>query len=120
VPHRTPSGKPSTPGPPSDSGRAIPAWAKVLRQPVDGLHLVTGNASTSSPAAATKPARQRSQTGTARRSWSGTTPPAGFVAQSAVVIDDRWALIEDIRSDGPDAADQALPLRPLPPAARPP
>jgi hypothetical protein len=28
-------------------------------------------------------------------------PPAGFVAQSPVVIDDRWALIEEIRSDGP-------------------
>lgn len=30
------------------------------------------------------------------------TPAAGFVAQSPVVIDDHWALIEDIRSDGPD------------------
>lgn len=29
------------------------------------------------------------------------TPPAGFVAQSPVVIDDRWALVEEIRSDGP-------------------
>jgi hypothetical protein len=29
-------------------------------------------------------------------------PAAGFVAQSPVVIDDNWALIEDIRSDGPD------------------
>ncbi|TWD84805.1 hypothetical protein FB561_6001 [Kribbella amoyensis] len=29
-------------------------------------------------------------------------PPAGFVAQSPVVIDDRWALVEDIRSDGPN------------------
>ncbi|TDU83516.1 hypothetical protein EV138_5980 [Kribbella voronezhensis] len=28
-------------------------------------------------------------------------PPAGFVAQSPVVIDDRWALVEEIRSDGP-------------------
>lgn len=27
-------------------------------------------------------------------------PAAGFVAQSPVVIDDRWALIEEIRSDG--------------------
>jgi hypothetical protein len=35
-------------------------------------------------------------------------PAAGFVAQSPVVIDDRWALIEDIRSDGPDPQIKVL------------
>jgi hypothetical protein len=36
-----------------------------------------------------------------RRTVVRHAPPAGFVAQSPVVIDDRWALIEEIRSDGP-------------------
>ncbi|GAA1593616.1 hypothetical protein GCM10009804_57680 [Kribbella hippodromi] len=74
----------------------------MLRQPVDGQHLVT---------------RQRKYVVTRGSDEAGTTtiadratqkvivrhvPPAGFVAQSPVVIDDHWALIQDIRSDGPD------------------
>lgn len=80
----------------------MPVWTKVLRQPVNGLHLVT---------------QQRKYVVTRGSDEAGTTtvtdraskkvvvrhvPAAGFVAQSPVVIDDRWALIEDIRSDGPD------------------
>jgi hypothetical protein len=74
----------------------------VLRQPVDGQHLVT---------------RQRKYVVTRGSDEAGTTtitdrttnkvvvrhvPRPGFVAQSPVVIDDHWALIQDIRSDGPD------------------
>jgi hypothetical protein len=74
----------------------------MMRQPVDGLHLVT---------------QQRKYVVTRGSDEAGTTiitdratrkvvvrhvPQTGFVAQSPVVIDDRWALIEDIRSEGPD------------------
>lgn len=103
----SPTAAPSTPSKPSeskpsDTGTAAPAWTKVLRQPVDGQHLVT---------------QQRKYLVTRGSDEAGTTvitdrgsrkvvvrhvPAAGFVAQSPVVIDDRWALIEDIRSDGPD------------------
>jgi hypothetical protein len=80
----------------------LPKWTQVLRQPVDGQHLVT---------------RQRKYVVTRGSDEAGTTtitdratskvvvrhvPEAGFVAQSPVVIDDHWALVEDIRSDGPD------------------
>ncbi|MBB5977685.1 hypothetical protein [Kribbella solani] len=97
-----PSPAPTTPAKPSDSGTALPTWANVLRQPVDSQHLVT---------------RQRKYVVTRGSDEAGTTtiadrgtqkvivrhvPPAGFVAQSPVVIDDRWALVQDIRSDGPD------------------
>jgi len=106
-PSRTPttSAAPTTqpqPTRPTDTGTALPAWANVLRQPVDGQHLVT---------------RQRKYVVTRGSDEAGTTtiadrtskkvvvrhvPASGFVAQSPVVIDDRWALVEDIRSDGPD------------------
>lgn len=106
-PSRTPttSAAPTTqpqPTRPTDTGTALPAWANVLRQPVDGQHLVT---------------RQRKYVVTRGSDEAGTTaiadrtskkvvvqhvPTSGFVAQSPVVIDDRWALVEDIRSDGPD------------------
>jgi hypothetical protein len=98
----TPTAKPSTPGPPTDSGTAIPAWAKVLRQPVDGLHLVTQQrkyvVTRGSDEAGTTTVMDR----TSKKVVVRHTPAAGFVAQSPVVIDDHWALIEDIRSDGPD------------------
>lgn len=92
----------ATPSVPTDTGTALPVWTKMMRQPVDGQHLVT---------------QQRKYLVTRGSDEAGTTiitdraskkvvvrhvPPAGFVAQSPVVIDDRWALIEDIRSDGPD------------------
>ncbi|TCC30323.1 hypothetical protein E0H92_39490 [Kribbella speibonae] len=79
-----------------------------MRQPVDGQHLVT---------------QQRKYVVTRGSDEAGTTtitdragkkvvvrhvPAAGFVAQSPVVIDDRWALIEDIRSDGPDPQIKVL------------
>ncbi|TDD44894.1 hypothetical protein E1263_39830 [Kribbella antibiotica] len=72
----------------------------MLRQPVDGQHLVT---------------QQRKYVVTRASDDAGTTtiadktskkvvvrhvPAKGFVAQSPVVIDDHWALIEDIRSEG--------------------
>jgi len=105
------SSKPATPGttstpppssatPPAQTNTAVPVWAKVLRQPVDGQHLVT---------------QQRKYVVTRGSDEAGTTtildkaskkvvvrhiPAKGFVAQSPVVIDDHWALIEDIRSEG--------------------
>ncbi|WP_238152854.1 hypothetical protein [Kribbella speibonae] len=104
-PTSTPKPTPTRPG---DTGTALPAWANVLRQPVDGQHLVT---------------QQRKYVVTRGSDEAGTTtitdragkkvvvrhvPAAGFVAQSPVVIDDRWALIEDIRSDGPDPQIKVL------------
>ena len=101
-PTRTPTGQPSTPAPPTDSGTAIPAWAKVLRQPVDGQHLVTQQrkyvVTRGSDEAGTTTVADR----TTKKVVARHTPAAGFVAQSPVVIDDHRALIEDIRSDGPD------------------
>lgn len=93
---------PSSTTPPAQTNTAVPVWAKVLRQPVDGQHLVT---------------QQRKYVVTRGSDEAGTTtiadksskkvvvrhvPAKGFVAQSPVVIDDHWALIEDIRSEGSD------------------
>ncbi|WP_329476236.1 hypothetical protein OG555_31850 [Kribbella sp. NBC_01484] len=101
-PATTPMGRPSTPAPPTDSGTAILAWAKVLRQPVDGQHLVTQQrkyvVTRGSDEAGTTTVADR----TTKKVVVRHTPATGFVAQSPVVIDDHWALIEDIRSDGPD------------------
>lgn len=96
-PPPTPTSKP-----PTDSGTAIPVWAKVMRQPVDGLHLVTQQrkyvVTRSSDEAGITTITDRS----AKKVVVRHTPGPGFVAQSPVVIDDNWALIEDIRSEGPD------------------
>jgi len=97
---------PSTPTPtskpPTDPGTAIPAWAKVMRQPVDGLHLVTQHrryvVTRGSDEAGITTVTDR----TAKKVVVRHTPAPGFVAQSPVVVDDHWALIEDIRSEGPD------------------
>ncbi|MEU4192173.1 hypothetical protein AB0E69_09755 [Kribbella sp. NPDC026611] len=122
-----PTVAPSTPRPPTDT--ALPAWAKVLRQPMDGQHLVT---------------QQRRYVVTRGSDEAGTTtivdrtskkvvvrhvPAAGFVAQSPVVIDDHWALIQDIRSDGSDpqikvfrydlATGRVASLGALPPVSEP-
>lgn len=108
APSPSPSVTPTKPGRPTDTGTALPTWANVLRQPVDGQHLVT---------------QQRKYVVTRGSDEAGTTtiadrttkkvvvrhvPATGFVAQSPVVIDDHWALIEDIRSDGPDPQIKVL------------
>jgi hypothetical protein len=109
APTPTPTGKPAptpkpsvTPTRPTDSGTAIPVWANVLRQPVDGQHLVTQQhkyvVTRGSDEAGTTTITDR----TSRKAVVRHVPATGFVAQSPVVIDDHWALIEDIRSDGPD------------------
>jgi len=107
------SSKPATPGttstpppssatPPAQTNTAVPVWAKVLRQPVDGQHLVTQQRKWvvtrgSDEAGITTIADKASKKVVVRH-----VPPNGFVAQSPVVIDDRWALVEDIRSEGSD------------------
>lgn len=102
----TPTRSTPTPGTPSDSTPITPAGppklTKFLRQPVDGQHVVTQQrkhlVTRSSDEAGTTTVTNRANQKVVVRH----VPPAGFVAQSPVVIDDRWALIEDIRSDGPD------------------
>ncbi|TDD46055.1 hypothetical protein E1263_37390 [Kribbella antibiotica] len=73
-----------------------------MRQPVDGQHVVTQQRRY----LVTRASDQVGTTTIAARAGGRTVvrhvPPAGFVAQSPVVIDDRWALIQEIRSDGPD------------------
>jgi hypothetical protein len=68
---------------------------------VDGEHVVTQQSrylvTRSSDDAGTTTVSDRAT----RRVVVRHAPPSGFVAQSPVVIDDRWALIEEIRSDGP-------------------
>jgi hypothetical protein len=129
TPAPTPSAKPTSPGRPTDSGTAIPAWGKVMRQPVDGQHLVTQQRKYvvtrgSDDAGTTIIADRRSKKVVVRHA-----PATGFVAQSPVVIDDHWALIEDIRSDGPDpeikvfrydlTTGKAAGLSTLPPVSEP-
>lgn len=108
----TPSGLGSTstsPGstPISPGTTAIPAWTQILRQPVDGEHVVTQQrrylVTRSSDEAGTTTVTDRAT----RRVVVRHAPPSGFVAQSPVVIDDRWALIEEIRSDGPSPVIRA-------------
>ncbi|HEY0693171.1 MAG TPA: hypothetical protein VGD71_29525 [Kribbella sp.] len=99
----SPGSTPTSPGstPISPGKTAIPAWTQVLRQPVDGQHVVTQQrhylVTRSSDEAGTTTVTDRAT----RRVVVRHAPPSGFVAQSPVVIDDRWALIEEVRSDGP-------------------
>ena len=103
-PSSTPTSRSTTPTPsaPTDTGTALPVWTKLMRQPVDGLHLVTQQrkylVTRGSDEAGTTTVTDR----TSKKVVVRHVPPAGFVTQSPVVIDDRWALIEDIRSEGPD------------------
>jgi hypothetical protein len=108
----SPSGKPpspsttqtTTPSPtqPTSVDTTPPQWTKMLRQPVNGLHLVTQQrrylVTRGSDEAGTTTITDR----TSKKVVVKHVPAAGFVAQSPVVIDDHWALIEDVRSDGPD------------------
>ncbi|MEV5965438.1 hypothetical protein AB0L70_26960 [Kribbella sp. NPDC051952] len=128
-PSATPSTTPSTPGPPTDSGTAVPAWAKVMRQPVDGQHLVTQQSKYVVTRGSDEAGITTVLNRTSKKVVVRHAPAAGFVAQSPVVIDDRWALIEDIRSDGPDpqikifrydlSTGRATGLGALPPVSEP-
>ncbi|MEV6283642.1 hypothetical protein [Kribbella sp. NPDC051770] len=106
-PGGTPSQPPSgTPTPGTSTGK--PVWTKFLRQPVDGQHVVTQQRKYlvtrgSDEAGITTVTDRASKKVVVRHA-----PPAGFVAQSPVVIDDRWALIEEIRSDGPNPQIRAF------------
>ncbi len=97
-----PAPAPTTPSAPTDTSTALPVWTKLMRQPVDGLHLVTQQrkylVTRGSDEAGTTTIADR----TSKKVVVRHVPPSGFVAQSPVVIDDRWALVEDIRSEGPD------------------
>jgi hypothetical protein len=98
TPSQPPGGTPTvSPGTPSGK----PVWTKILHQPVDGQHVVTQQrkylVTRGSDEAGTTTVTDRAS----RKVVVRHVPPAGFVAQSPVVIDDRWALIEEIRSDGP-------------------
>ncbi|WP_203589598.1 hypothetical protein [Streptomyces sp. SID13031] len=103
---QTPASPDSTPSSPTPSVPPTPAgpptWTKILQQPVDGQHVVTQQrkylVTRSSDDAGTTTVTDRAS----KRVVAKHVPPAGFVAQSPVVIDDRWALVEDIRDDGPD------------------
>jgi hypothetical protein len=74
----------------------------VLRQPVNGQHLVTQQrryvVTRSSDDAGTTTIADKSS----KKVLVRHVPAKGFVAQSPVVIDDHWALVEDIRSEGAD------------------
>lgn len=101
---KTPSSPDSTPSSPSvpPTPAGPPKLTKILQQPVDGQHVVTQQrkylVTRGSDDAGITTVTDRSS----KRVVVKHVPPAGFVAQSPVVIDDRWALIEDIRDDGPD------------------
>ncbi|WBQ08074.1 hypothetical protein [Kribbella sp. CA-293567] len=102
---QTPAGPGSTPSSPTPSVPPTPAgppsFTKILKQPVDGQHIVTQHrkylVTRGSDEAGTTTVTDRAS----KRTVVKHVPPAGFVAQSPVVIDDRWALIEEIRDNGP-------------------
>lgn len=85
----------------------MPVWTKVMRQPVDGQHVVTQQrrylVTRGSDEAGITTITDRIR----RKTVVRHVPAAGFVAQSPVVIDDRWALVEDVRSEGPTPAIRA-------------
>ncbi|HWD82356.1 MAG TPA: hypothetical protein VG497_25835, partial [Kribbella sp.] len=97
-----------TPSRPTDVSTALPTWANVLRQPVDGQHLVTQQSNyvvtRGSDEAGTTTITDRGSKQVVVRH----VPTTGFVAQSPVVIGDRYALLEDVRSDGPDPQIKVL------------
>ncbi|GAA0930022.1 hypothetical protein GCM10009554_12790 [Kribbella koreensis] len=101
---QTPSSPDSTPSSPSipPTPAGPPRLTKILQQPVDGQHVVTQQrkylVTRGSDDAGVTTVTDRAS----KRIVVKHVPPTGFVAQSPVVIDDRWALIEDIRDDGPD------------------
>lgn len=80
----------------------------MLRQPVDGQHLLAQQrrylVTRASDDSGTTTVTERST----RRVVVRHAPPAGFVAQSPVVINDHWALIQEIRSDGPSPQIRAF------------
>lgn len=73
----------------------------MLRQPINGEHLVAQHGrylvTRASDDGGTTTVTERAN----RRVAVRHTPAGGFVAQSPVVIDDRWALIQEVRSAGP-------------------
>lgn len=73
----------------------------MLRQPVDGQHVVTLQRLYLVTRASDEPGTTTVTARSSRRVVVRHAPPSGFVAQSPVVIDDRWALIEEVRGDGP-------------------
>ncbi len=114
----TPGGSPAPDSTPTSATPSIPptpvgpvgppTWTKILKQPVDGQHVVTQQrkylVTRGSDEAGTTTVTDRAS----KRIVIKHVPPAGFVAQSPVVIDDRWALIEDIRDDGPSPQIRAV------------
>ncbi|MDX6283008.1 MAG: hypothetical protein QOH03_4079, partial [Kribbellaceae bacterium] len=100
----TPASPDSTPNSPSipPTPAGPPKLTKIMQQPVDGQHVVTQQrkylVTRGSDDAGITTVTDRSS----KRVVVKHVPPAGFVAQSPVVIDDRWALIEDIRDSGSD------------------
>src|SRR3954452_20165899 len=91
APGTTTTPPPTSATPPAQTNTAVPVWAKVLRQPVDGQHLVTQQRKWvvtrgSDEAGITTIADKASKKVVVRH-----VPAQGFVVQSPVVIDDRWA-----------------------------
>lgn len=97
----TPSPKPSVSTTPTGPAPA-PRWSRLRRGPVDGDHVVGFDGPflvvrASDPAGTTSIIDRGSNKVVLRHK-----PATGFVAQSPVVLAGRWALIQDIRSEGPD------------------
>ncbi|MEV8376279.1 hypothetical protein AB0P21_26290 [Kribbella sp. NPDC056861] len=107
---QSPAGPGSTPVSPSipPTPAGPPSFTKILKQPVDGQHVVTQQrkylVTRGSDEAGTTTVTDRASKGVVVKH----VPAAGFVAQSPVVIDDHWALIEDIRDDGPSPQIRAF------------
>lgn len=90
------------PGTPATGSAAVPRWSPVLRQPIDGEHLVAHHRRYQATRASDDGGTTTVLETATRRVVFRHAPAEGFVAQSPVVLDDRWALIQEIRSSGPD------------------
>ncbi|MFC0623898.1 hypothetical protein [Kribbella deserti] len=85
----------------SSGSAPAPQWTRLRRGPVDGDHLIGFDGPflvmrASDPAGTTTIIDRSTDKVVLRHK-----PEAGFVAQSPVVLAGRWALIQDIRSEGP-------------------
>jgi hypothetical protein len=93
---------PTTSNASTPSGPApAPRWTRVQRGPVDGEHLVATYGRYVVRRAGDAAGTTSVVDGTSQKVVVRHRPPAGFVAQSPVILDGRYALIEEIRSEGP-------------------
>lgn len=79
----------------------VPRWTRLQRGPVDGDHLVATYGRYVVSRAGDAAGTTSVVDGASQKVVVRHRPPAGFIAQSPVVLDGRYALVEEVRSEGP-------------------